>query len=148
MKYFTKIAKEYAPGIPKKGKISVIPSTTNQLWEFSVQEHDAKRAGLHYDLRLGDNNANKAYSWAIPKWPKPGEKRLAIRTNDHTIPYMDFIGTLPKGYGQGTVKRKYRGPALIKDSSEKKINFTHDKIPYTLIKTKDEKSWIILNRSK
>ena len=47
--------------------------------EFVVQKHAARR--LHYDLRLG-------------------EKRLAVRTEDHPVEYLNFEVTIPKGeYG-------------------------------------------------
>jgi len=71
---------------------------------FVVQQHDA--TNLHWDLRLEHDGV--ALSWALPRGvpqlPDRSANRLAVRTEDHPLSYLEFEGEIPAGsYGAGTM---------------------------------------------
>jgi bifunctional non-homologous end joining protein LigD len=113
---------------------------------FVVQKHEASR--LHWDFRLELDGVLK--SWAVPKGPSldPGEKRLAMRTEDHPLDYGDFEGTIPAGeYGGGTVMLWDHGrwiPDPRKDPS-KTIEEGH--LHFTLEGERMKGEWVLFRLS-
>jgi bifunctional non-homologous end joining protein LigD len=90
--------------------------------EFVIQKHRATR--LHYDVRLQKDGAMP--SWAVPRGlpTQRGDKRLAVRTEDHPIEYNAFHGTIPKGhYGAGEVRIFDNGTYERVEWTDKKVSF-------------------------
>ncbi|HUE28008.1 MAG TPA: DNA polymerase ligase N-terminal domain-containing protein, partial [Solirubrobacteraceae bacterium] len=90
---------------------------------FVVQQHHATR--LHWDLRLEHDGA--LASWAIPNGipPDPSENRLAVRTEDHPLDYLEFHGEIPKGqYGAGTMTIWDAGTYEVHKWEPKKVEVT------------------------
>ena len=110
-----------------------------------VQEHHARR--LHWDLRL-EHDGSLA-SWALPRGvpEHPDENRLAVRTEDHPLEYLEFEGEIPKGeYGAGTMlvwdrgtyeAEKFRDDEVIATFHGERLNGR-----YALFRTR-ENDWMI-----
>jgi bifunctional non-homologous end joining protein LigD len=98
--------------------------TSDAAGAFVVQRHAARR--LHYDLRLELDGVLK--SWAVTRGPSLtlGEKRLAVRTEDHPVAYLDFEGNIPKGeYGGGSMIIWDRGRWLPEGDPHKGLTKGH-----------------------
>ena len=91
---------------------------------FVIHKHRATR--LHYDVRLERDGALP--SWAVPRGlpTEPGDKRLAVRTEDHPLEYGSFQGTIPEGhYGAGEVR-------IFDDGWYEPVEWTDSKISFRL----------------
>jgi bifunctional non-homologous end joining protein LigD len=118
---------------------------TRDAPRFVVQEHRARR--LHWDLRL-EHDGTLA-SWALPRGipSHPDENRLAVRTEDHPLDYLEFEGEIPKGeYGAGTMEVWDRGtfePEKFRDA-EVIATFHGERLRgrYALFRTR-EQDWLI-----
>jgi len=146
---------------PRKGKAKA----RRRHPRFSIQKHSA--TSLHYDLRLEVDGV--LASWAVPKGPSlnPADKRLAMRTEDHPLEYLEWEGVIPKGeYGAGpmivwdrgvfqNVSETRRGePMELSEAIEKgdvKIVMLGEKIKgaYALVRTGpagDRERWLMIKK--
>jgi bifunctional non-homologous end joining protein LigD len=112
---------------------------------FVVQEHNARR--LHWDLRL--EREGTLASWALPRGvpEHPDENRLAVRTEDHPLEYLEFHGEIPKGeYGAGTMTIWDRGTYEAEKFREDEViaTFHGERVHgrYALFRTR-ETDWMI-----
>jgi bifunctional non-homologous end joining protein LigD len=153
---YTKKRNDKSPE-PKSGEKPRLPAN-----HFVIQKHAATR--LHYDFRI--QVGETLISWAVPKGPptEVGEKRLAVKVEDHPLAYMYFEGTIPKGeYGGGTVMvwdigyyflegigGSPKPEQVYKSIGEKKlkIHLRGNRLRglYTLVKSsaKEENQWLLI----
>ena len=131
---------------------------------FAFQKHSA--TSEHYDLRLEVDGV--LASWAIPKGPSldPRDKRLAMRTEDHPMEYLEWEGVIPEGeYGAGpmivwdrgvfqNISEKRGEPLELADAIEKgdvKLFMLGEKIKgaYALVRTgppSDREKWLLIKK--
>lgn len=121
------------------------PPTPGSGDRFVVQEHHARR--LHWDVRL--EREGVLASWAVPKGPPTSstQNRLAVRTEDHPLEYLEFHGSIPEGeYGAGEMTiwdsgtyetEKWREDEVIVRLRGSRLNGR-----YALIRTKGDQ-WLM-----
>jgi len=92
--------------------------------KFIVVQHEAKRAGKHWDLRFQIPGDKNWASFALRKQPdsiKPGEKIGAVRTHLHSEKEALFLGTIESGYGAGVLKEYDSGSCNVMKYTSKSI---------------------------
>ena len=82
---------------------------------FVLMRHQAKRAGLHFDLRFRIPGKKDWDSYAIRKGiPIGSEKRMIVKTTIHSENNAKFTGKVPKGeYGEGIISEEDSGSCDI-----------------------------------
>jgi len=113
---------------------------------FVIQKHDATR--LHYDFRLEIDRTLK--SWAVPKGPpfQRGDRRLAMRVEDHPLDYARFEGTIaPGNYGAGTVMVWDIGTFEVSGGNPSKA-LAEGKLHLTLHGKKLKSEWTLVRMSR
>jgi len=88
---------------------------------FVVHEHNARKAGLHYDLRLEMNGVLKDWAFRKELPLEPGVKRYGVKQEDHELRWLEFEGEIAEGYGAGTMRIWDRGEYEILKSEEDKL---------------------------
>src|SRR5204863_7658299 len=121
------MAKEHLAEYERKRSFSKTPGPRGRkgakrakATRFVIQEHHARR--IHWDLRLERDGA--LASWALPRGvpPAPKDNRLAVRTEDHPLEYLEFEGEIPKGeYGAGTIRIWDRGTYAAEKFGDDKV---------------------------
>jgi len=118
----------------------------NDKTDFVIHEHKAKKAGLHYDLRIKIGDALK--DWVFRKIPPTeiGVKRLGFEQPEHNAIWLDFEGIIEEGYGAGELNIWDRGKVEIKIENNDKIicNFQGKKMhgQYILLNNTKLKGWL------
>ena len=106
----------------------------NDKTDFVIHEHKAKKAGLHYDLRIKIGDTLK--DWVFRKIPPTeiGVKRLGFEQPEHNAIWLDFEGIIEEGYGAGELNIWDRGKVEIKIENNDKIicNFQGKKMEKSL----------------
>jgi len=120
----------------------------NQLTDFVIHEHNARKAGLHYDLRIKFGYVLKDWAFRKPIPLESGLKRLGISQPDHDLGWLDFEGSIEDGYGAGELKIWDKGKIeILEIETERKIvgNFLGNRIfgKYIFVKSSRLKGWLI-----
>ncbi len=141
--------KEFAPGIKDRSHFPELPHISEPTKaEFVIHDHEAKRKGRHFDVRIGIGD--KGFSWAANSLPKPGDSTYVVEQPVHSLEYFDFKGEIPEGYGAGKVDIHDRGKVEVVKSSPGHISFNtyrgYGPEEYTLHRIGD-KMWKLYNRT-
>jgi len=134
--------KEEALGLPSRSRID--PIDQKGQTRLVIQKHTTARNpnSPHYDLRL--KGKGTVHSWAIKYLPWDKKRTLAVRQPQHSIPYLNFEGEIPEGYGKGSVKKVHDEKVKVTSATDDKIKMQTAQGNFAMIKTKGDKNWLIV----
>ena len=143
----------FAPGIQDRYRFGDYTALKpGQFATLVIQEHHAKRAGKHYDIRLGTPELG-LFSWSSRKFlPDISDKILAIQQPLHDYDYKDYVGPIEAGYGAGDVRKVLETSVLVTNVTPDSISFTtaEERLPsrFTLVRDKrDPRRWYLINNT-
>lgn len=128
---------------------------------YTIHEHRARKAGVHYDLRL--QKKNDVYSFALPKSKIPDDKTVYLAVLSHidhnNLRALSFTGSIANGnYGAGNLSILETGKYEIldwTDNSDKIIFYVPQQFTgqilfgkFYLIKTTSEKNNYVFGKSR
>lgn len=92
-------------------KPTIRPIAKPTVTKFWIEEHNAKRAGLHYDITVQAPDG-RYYRWATrdPKWKQFGLRSWFLQP-EHYSPTNPAV--IEEGYGAGTCKVVEQGRCLV-----------------------------------
>ena len=119
----------------------------------TIQEHNAKKRGKHYDLRI--ITPDRAISFVIPYGDLKDVKAESwIRMPDHVKEYGEWEGNIPEGeYGEGDVKVIQKYPGYITSPSDGVYDLSVgsgddiEKITFAPVRKGEEKFYFAVKRT-
>ncbi len=111
---------------------------------YVIHEHAAKKAGIHYDLRLEWGDVLRDWAFRKPPPLEYGVKRFGVAQPDHELFWLDFEGEIKSGYGAGTLKIWDKGTYQLsrQDESTIVLNFQGNKLAGKYVLTRFKNGWL------
>ncbi|MCS7103468.1 MAG: 3'-phosphoesterase [Candidatus Korarchaeum sp.] len=116
---------------------------------FVVHEHHARRAGLHYDLRLEMDGLLKDWAFRKELPLTYGVRRFGVQQPDHDLSWLDFEGEIEEGYGAGVMRIWDKGEYEVLESDEEKLvlKFYGSKLKGSYVMLKFKNGWLFFKKS-
>lgn len=122
-----------------------------------VQQHDAERAGTHFDVSIIDDDGRELFRGVrsgeelADMFPTHGSRRQWIQTTEHKSSYsLEFEGRISEGYGAGFVQRRVCEPCEIMKSSPGRIDFRLYAGQFSggyVMLSRGDSSWLVVKRN-